>query len=177
MAGILRFVGLMNAAVWLGATVFFIFGAEPVSGSREMKELLTPKNFPYYSVAIGQLVAARYYQLHLACSLLAVLHAVAEWLYFGKYLRKPWLGLLAALVAAGLLTGCALQPRLREWHAVSYAANARPDQRAAAAHLFVTWQYVFRGLNIALAGGLACFLWRLANPQESARLLRPAKFG
>ena len=67
MIGFLRFVGLMNAAVWFGAAIFFTFGIGAAAFSPEMKELLGPKNSPYFSGAIAQILIARYFHLQLLC--------------------------------------------------------------------------------------------------------------
>ena len=40
MIGLLRFVGILNAAVWFGTAIFFSFGAGLVPFSPEMKTLL-----------------------------------------------------------------------------------------------------------------------------------------
>jgi uncharacterized membrane protein len=73
--GLLRFLGLLNAAVWFGASFFFIFVADPaVTGSDAMRELLGAKSFPYFSMAVGQIVGARFFALFLVCALLAMLH-------------------------------------------------------------------------------------------------------
>ena len=61
MIGFLRFVGLLNAADGFGAAVFYAFIAGPAFASPEMGGLLTPANFPFYSVAIAQIVASRYF--------------------------------------------------------------------------------------------------------------------
>ena len=77
-----------------------------------MKRLLGPSNYPYYSGAIAQILIARYFHFQLACSIVAVLHLLAEWLYLGKFPRKLQVGLLIGLCLAALLGGGWLQPRL-----------------------------------------------------------------
>src|SRR6266496_2641930 len=52
--GFLRFLGILNAGVWLGAAIFFTFGAGPALFSQETQNLLGPKNYPYFSGAIAQ---------------------------------------------------------------------------------------------------------------------------
>jgi len=98
--GLLRFVGLMNAAVWFGAAVFWLLGAGPSARSGDMLALLGAKNFPYYSITIAEILNARYFNLHFVCAAIALLHLAAEWLYIGNAPRRPWLALLASLVIA-----------------------------------------------------------------------------
>lgn len=174
--GFLRFVGILNAAVWFGAAVFFTLGAGPATLSEQMKDLLGPKNYPYYSVAVGQIIAARYFHLELACSVVAVLHVTAEWLYLGKVPQKVWRGLLVGLVAANLVGGVWLQPRLKALHHIRYSMAAQPERRQAANSSFRTWQSVNDVFNVALVGGLALYLWRVANPSDPARFVSAVKF-
>ena len=131
--GFLRFVGILNAAVWLGAAVFFTFGAGFVPFSQEMRNLLGANNFPYFSGAIAQILIARYYYFQAGCALVAVVHLLAEWLYLGKYPQKLQAGLLIGLAAAVLLGGSWFQPRLRALHAAQYGINTGAEFREAAA--------------------------------------------
>jgi hypothetical protein len=171
--GLLRFVSLMNAAVWFGAAVCFVLGVSPVSGSPEMKILLGPKNFPYFSVAVGHLLSAGYYHLYLACSLVALLHLVAEWVYLGRQPPGAWIGLLLGLVLVGLLAGYVLEPRMLELHRLQFV---RPDLREAAARSWRAWQIVLRVNNLLVLFGLGVYLWRIANPPDPTRFVSAAKF-
>ena len=86
--GFLRFLGLLNAGVWLGAGIFFTFFAGAVPFSYEMRKLLGETNYPYFSGAIAQLLIAKYFQLQLLCGVVAFVHLATEWLYLGKTPRK-----------------------------------------------------------------------------------------
>ena len=94
MIGLLRFVGILNAAVWFGTAIFFTFGTGLVPFSQEMKSLLGQANYPYFSGAIAQLFIARYFSFQLGCAVVAVVHLLAEWLYLGKHSQKLQIGLL-----------------------------------------------------------------------------------
>jgi len=174
--GLLRFVGILNAAVWFGGAVFFTFSAGLVPFSQDMKQLLGPGNYPYYSGAIAELFVARYFRLQLVCGVIAVLHLLAEWLYLGKFPRRVQAGLLLGLCLAALVGGYWLQPKLKGLHAVKYAVNTRPELRAAADHSFRAWHGVSQVVNLLLVGGLAAYLWRAANPSDSTRFVSAAKF-
>jgi hypothetical protein len=172
--GLLRFIGLMNAAVWFGAAFFFTFGAEPaLRNSQEIQRLLQPEFYPYYSVALAQLVAVRFFHLYLVCSLLALLHLVAEWLYLGKYPRRLWLGMLLGLCLAGWLQVFFIQPQLQSLHHHAFGA---PAQRESARRAFAAWQTAVRGLNLALLCGVGVYLWRVANPPDPMRFIPAGKF-
>ena len=169
-------MGILNAAVWFGAAIFFTFGAGLAPFSQEMKTLLGPNNYPYFSGAIAQILIARYFHLQLACSIVAVLHLMAEWLYLGKFPPKVQLGLLVGLCSAALLGGYGLQPRLHALHATKYGVNTRPEIREAATRSFRAWHGMSQVVNFLAVGGLAVYLWRAANPSDSTRFVSAVKF-
>jgi hypothetical protein len=173
VTGILRLIGLLNAAVWFGAAFFFLFGASPAANSRDMQQLLGARNFPFYSVAIDQLLAVHYYHLFLACSLVAILHLAAEWLYLGRRPTRMTLGLLTALLLMGTVELSVVQPRLRAAHRLQYT---RADLRQAAGRDFRIWHGVSQTIQVCLVGGLAVYLWRVGTPDNSARFVNAGKF-
>jgi hypothetical protein len=174
--GFLRFVGILNAAVWFGTAIFFSFGVGLAPFSHEMKSLLGPNNYPYFSGAIAQILIARYFDFQLACALVAVVHLLAEWLYLGKHLHRFQVGLLAGLCAVALLGGGWLQPKMKALHATKYGVNNRPEIRLAANRSFKVWHGVSQVLNLLAVGGLAVYLWRAANPSDPTRFVSAAKF-
>jgi hypothetical protein len=174
--GFLKFVGILNAAVWFGAAVFFTFGTGRAPFSAEMKALLGANNYPYFSGAIAQILITRYFHLQFVCGIIAVLHLLAEWLYFGKSPQKLRLGLLLGLCSAALIGGLWLQPKLHALHATKYGVNTRPELREAASRSFRVWHGVSLGVNLLLVGGLAAYLWRVANPIEPPHFVSSIKF-
>lgn len=169
----LRFVGLMNAAVWLGAAVFFILGAGPAFSSEDMRRLLGEKNYPFFSEAIAQVVIARYFKLQLICSIVALLHAVAEWLYLGRPLRRWNVGLLVGLLVLALAGGVWLQPRIRSLHASKFAVNQPPAVRQASAQSLRIWHGAAQCVNLLMVAGVAIYFWRLSHSVSTAHYLRP----
>jgi hypothetical protein len=174
--GFLRFVGVMNAAVWLGAAVFFTFGAGPALFSDDMRKLLGEANHPYFSGAIAQIVLVRYFHLHLVCGIVAALHLLAEALYLGRPAQKLSLGLLGFLLFITLASGFWLQPKVSGLHVTRYAVNAPAAQREASARSFRVWHGVSQFLNVLMMGGLVVYVWRVANPSDTLRFVSPAKF-
>jgi hypothetical protein len=169
-------VGILNAAVWFGAAVFFTFGTGRAPFSPEMKALLGANNYPYYSGAIAQILIARYFQLQFVCGIIALLHWLAEWLYFGKSPQRLRLGLLLGLCAVVFIGGLWFQPKLKALHATKYAVNTSPARREAASRSFRTWHGVSMGVNLLLVGGLAVYLWRVAHPADQPRFVTTVKF-
>lgn len=140
-----------------------------------MKNVLGSQN-PYFYGAIAQIFIARYFGWQLVCGAVALLHLVAEKLYFGRPFGKVSLGLLIGLCSLSLLGGYWLQPKLKQWHLIKYAVNTRPEQREAASRSFRAWHGVSQGANLVLLGGLAVYLWRVANPSDATRFVNTAKF-
>jgi hypothetical protein len=166
----------MNAAVWFGAAIFFTFGVAAVPFSPEMKELLGPKTSAYFPGAIAQIFIARYFHLQLFCGTIALLHLVAEWIYLGRTPRGAWLGLLIALVVAGLIGGYWLQPKMKKLHTAKYALNVAPAIRESADHSFRAWHGISQAVNLAMLVGLAIYLWRIGNPTDPTRFVSTSKF-
>ena len=176
MTGFFRFLGILNAAVWFGAAVFFTFGAVPAFSSKEMEEVLSARQFPYFSVAIAQVVEQRYFYLQLVCCGLALLLLFGEWLYSGRVPDKFWRGLLAGLIVVNLLGGLVLQPALRKWHQEAYGLRTAPEQRKHAFRSFRAWQSVSDMVNFVVAGGLGAYVWRMARPSDPTRFVSTTKF-
>ena len=176
MIATVRFIGLLNAAIWLGSAVFAILGAGRAVSSDAMQELLGPKHFPYYSGVIAHLVASRFWHLHIACALVALLHLAAESLYFGRVVRKGWLVLLAGLLLLGVLQSSWVQPRAQRLHLTANAVNRSANVRQQAAGAYRTLNAVARGFDFVMIAALAAYLWRVANPADSTRFLPPGKY-
>jgi len=169
MKGLLRFVGLVNAALWVGATVFFVLGIMPVAGSEEMIRRLGANHAGYFSTAILNVLVDRFFAWQIAFSVIAALRLLIDWLYLGKYPARLSFSLLAVLFAVGLAGTAVIEPQLKRLHSARYAANATVERREAANVSFGHWQRVAIGLELLLACGTAVYFWRLANPPDPAR--------
>lgn len=165
---------MVNAAVWLGAAVFFTFAGGPAVFSDDMKTLLGPNNYPYFSGAIAQVLIARYFKLQLVCGAIAVVHLFAEWLYLGRPLRRFGSYLLVLLVAFSLAGSIWMQPKMRSLHHAKYTAATAQDREAAASALRV-WHGAAQGVNLLLLAGLVVYLWRVAHPEEITRFVPAVK--
>jgi hypothetical protein len=171
----LRIIGILNAAVWLGIALFLIVGVGPATSSPDMRELLGATNFPYFSRAIARILVTRCLHLQLVCLFVGLAHLLTEGLYFGRGLRWFRLGLLLGLFWINLVVMWA-QPKLAYFHLIEYGTGATPERRQAAHQSARVWQAVAGTLNVLTLGGVAVYLWRVANPPDSARWGRGAKF-
>lgn len=176
MTGFLRLAGILNAAVWLGASFLFTLAIYPAAFSDGMRQLLGPRNFPYFSEAIAQLFATRYYVLQIVCAGIALLHLLAERLYLGHAPAKLRLSLLITLFALALAGAAWIHPKLKQSHTVRHGVNASPQARQVATEAFLVWRPIFQIANVLTLGGVAIYLWRVANPSDPTRFLEAGKF-
>jgi hypothetical protein len=165
MIGFLRFIGIANAAVWFGASVFFTLGIGPAFFSEGMLQLLGRP----HAGAAAQIVLERYFLLHQCCGGVALLHLVAESLYLGRRIQRLELGLVLGLFALGLVGGYALQPRLTALHATMYRAAASADERTRAMRSFRLWHGVSQGVNLLVLGGVLTYLVGVTRPPDTTR--------
>jgi hypothetical protein len=169
----------MNAAIWFGSAVFLTFGAAPAAFSQDMEKVLQlkpDKPFLYFAGGIAQILIARYFRLQLVCGIIALFHLSAERLYSGKSPQKFGTALLVALLSVTLFGGYWLQPKLKQLHTTRYALSSSPEAREAASQSFRAWHGLSQVVNFLMLGGLACYLWRVANPPDSTRFLITPKF-
>ena len=165
---LLRFVGLVNAAVWLGSAVFLTFAAGPAVFSPQMAEVL-PR---YHAGRVAQILLSRYFILQYVCSGIAVLHLLAEWLYAGRKPGRFDVTLVSVLLGCALLGGIWLQPKMKQLHVVKYATNTSLVQKEAATRSFGLWHGVSQSFNLVLLGGILAYFWRKTNDATLPRPLR-----
>jgi hypothetical protein len=174
--GFLRFIGTINAAIWLGGAVFFTFVAGPFFSSSELQSLLGDQNYPFFAVTFRELLAARYFQFNLACAAIAWLHLVVEWLYLGQPPRKGTFGLLALLSGLMLLYGAWLQPLAARSHMTRHRSNVPAVERTDATRAFQAASTSARVVNFCVMSGLFVFAWRITRWVDSPRLIPSVKF-
>jgi hypothetical protein len=164
----LRFVGILNAAVWCGSAIFLTVGL-PAIFSPELKQLLTA---PGVGLAAEALVA-RFFILQYCCAGIALAHLAVEWLYAGRSSWRGNLGLVIALLALALAGGLWAQPKMRGLHREKYFGLTAARQ-AEAGREFAVWHGASEAVNLLVLGGLIIYLWRVSAPSELSRF---ANFG
>ena len=170
----------MNAAVWLGAAVFFTFAAAPAFFSGEVKTLGL---HPFWPGAMAQLVIARFFYLQWICGVIAIAHLLAEWVYLGRPFYRLTFGLLVGLLCIGFAGGLWLQPKLKKLNLIKYSmtdqykpAAIPAEERIAAVKAFRIWHGVAQVMNLVALGGLILYFWRVTHPTDNLRVLNAAKF-
>ena len=172
MIGILRFIGIANAAAWFGGALFFTVAVGPAFFSEGMIRLFGGGNLEVgraYAGAAAQIVVERYFLFHQICGGIALLHLLAEWIYMGRPLKRLTLFLLGTLLAIGFVGGYGLQPHLQGLHRIMYAPAQAPDQRESARRQFKTLHGVSQVLNLFVLGGVLAYLWRVTTPSSTYR--------
>ena len=171
---ILRFIGVVNAAIWFGAAAFFTFAVAPAFFTPEMKSRLGD----FYTGWIAQKVLDRYFLLHYWCGGIALVHLLAEWVYLGKALSRFLLWLLIGTLGLSLIGGLGLTPKLKRLHLIKYArAESFTDtQRTQAARSFSRWHGVSSGMNLLILCGLAVYFWRTVHSNDGPRFVSANKF-
>lgn len=165
MIGLLRIVGVLNAAVWLGAAVFFNFLAAPLFSNPEVTSVLPWK----YSGWVAQAALDRHFQLHLWCAGIALLHLVSECVYLGRPLSRFQLFLLAGLLCLALVGGYGLQPQLEKLHVKRFHAGSTPQEVQQATRGYGAWSAVTQFLGYLALAGVVAHLWHVTGLNQPAR--------
>jgi hypothetical protein len=169
---VLRFIGLLNAAVWLGAIVFFTAVVGPTFFTPEVKALVTVPR----AGMIAQMVVERYLVLQEWCSGIALVHLLAEWLYFNRLNSKASLWILLFCLAASLLSERTLVPKMKELHLIKYAVQTSNEQKQAAARSFTILHATSSVTNLLMLAGVLFYYWRLSNGNQGGKSSAGARF-
>jgi hypothetical protein len=173
----LRWIGLVNAAVWFGASLLFTFVIAPAFFSPEMRQILGEQGANYvHSGRLAAVVQARFFVLQHWCGAIAILHFLAEWVYLGKPMQKLTLGLLLGLFGLGLIGGLALQPKIIELHRVKYSLSSNAEQKAQATHSLKAWHGSASVANLLVLSALAVYFVRLNQSSDGTRFVSSNKF-
>lgn len=169
MSGFLRFVGIVNAAIWFGASIFFAIGILPGVFSQEVHHLFNenPAN-PYYSGGVAQVLFERFFGLQCLCGMVALLHLFAEKLYLGRNLSRLGTSLVIVLFCFGLIGNFWLQPHMKGLRQTRYF-GATQEQREQSRRWFGIWHGLSEAANLFVMAGLLVHLVRVSRPPETAR--------
>lgn len=167
MITFLRLAGLGTAAVWLGGTVFFVVGLDPLFGRPEVVRLLGP----LYVGELGLLAMERFHLFQVICASLALVHALAEWLYSGRPLDRRVVFLLVTMLVLGSVGRLYLSPKCRDLNVQAFLSPQRqplrqaftPAQRQAERSLGI-WQGVGMIFNVISTAGALLYFAHQASP-------------
>lgn len=163
VTGILRFVAILNAAVWCGSAVFLLVGL-PAVFSPDLKRLLTDAGVGF----AAERIVARYFLLQYCCAGIAITLLVADSLYSGRRVSRAAMALVVALLAIAFAGGFIAQPRMTALHRDKYFGRS-PEIRAAAGQQFAVWHGTSEAVNLIAVVGLVIFLWKVSALPEPPR--------
>ena len=170
VSGFIRFIGLLNAAVWLGASAFALIGL-PALFADESTRILTR---PYAGFA-AETVLARLFLLQYWCGGIAAAHLLVEHFVLGRGVGRLATVALGVLIFVGLAGGLWLQPKLRGLHVAMYWGPV--GGRAAATAAFRALHGVSMGMNLLVVLGLLLYFYQLSVAVENGRFVRRGKIG
>lgn len=159
MQAFIRFVGVVNLAVWFGAAVFFTVAAGPAFFSTEMLTFL-PRP---YAAASAEVIIKRYLLLQQWCGVIALMHVLVEYLYSGRQVERRNLAVLSALFILALVGSYWLVPHMHRLQRTMYAPTSNAAQQAAARSSFGLLHGLSQGANVIMMGGVLFCLWRLTR--------------
>ena len=172
MQPFLRFVGVLNAAVWFGSVVFFTLMAGPAFFSAEVATFL-PRS---YAGRVAEVIIGRLVMLQIGCAVIGLLQLGVERLYFGRRSDRWITAVLTVLLGMNLLAAGWLLPRMHELQQIRYSRTASETQKASAAGSFGLWHGLSQAANLAAMAALGTVLWRLTRPVPVARFATTDKF-
>ena len=173
MVSFLRFIGAVNAAVWLGSSIFMTFFAGPAFFSAEMLDVLQHR---FYAGRAAQILLSRYFTLHCVCATIAAAHLLAGWFYGGRRMTRFTIGLWTVITALILFGGFYVQPKLKKMHQTMYYGSTA-QQQTEAAQSFRVWHATSQAANLIVTLGVLVFFWRAILPTpESPRYGTPTKY-
>jgi hypothetical protein len=178
VTGFLRFAGILNAAIWLGAAIFFTCGIGPAVFSQDMRDVLhlaREPDFRFYAGGVALVFIKRYFILQYVCGAVALLHLGAERFYLGRKAGRAVAAFLIVIFALGLAGGFWLQPKMQVLRQAKYSAPT-PEQKEQAGRSFDIWHGVSQAGNLGIMLGLVFYLVHVTRPAEAGRYNSMSKF-
>lgn len=167
MAPILRFIGLLNAAVWLGSMVLFTAIIGPAIFGPEVRQIVGRAD--WLPGAIAQILVVNYMLLQQWCAGIALVHWIFDWLYTGKLHAKSsvFIILFCLLVAIG--GSQLLAPQMKQLHLIKYSPQSTPAQKEYAARNFRILHATAQITNLLAFCGVLFYYWRLSVGPQGGR--------
>jgi hypothetical protein len=162
----------MNAAVWFGATLFYLVAARPLFFSERFLSLIPQ---PHAGAGL-HLLMENFYRLYSWCAAVALGHLVVECLYAGKAVRKWVVSLLVILFCYGLIGAFWIQPRLQALHLQRHGIYSLAEQQEQARRSYRMLSGFNQFLQVVTTCGLVIYVWQLTSPGIVPRFAATTKF-
>jgi len=168
VSGFLRFIGVVNTAIWLGAGIFFAMMVLPAVFSPAMnKEVFQqPADSPFYSYypgGVAMVLVRRYFVLQYICGFIGLLHLCAEKLYLGRAFPRLGTSIVVGALGLSLFGGIWLQPRMEALRNIKYHGHSQ-EEKEKAAHSFGMWHGISEFANLIVLAGLLIHITRVSRP-------------
>ena len=172
MLSLLRAISIFNAAVWLGASLFFAFIVAPTLLATPMKTNLGA----FWAGFATQAIIAKLFWLHYACATIALVASALEHLYAGRPMEKTLTWVLLLVLGLGLIGGFGLQPVLKDIHLKKYQSRPNSPEQIEATRSFRLWHGVSQAANLVCLLGISFYLWKTAIPRTGQRAASIPRF-
>lgn len=172
MISFLRFVGVMNAAVWLGGTVFHLFAVAPFFGSSAVHWLLGE----LHAGGTGLMLWHRFYGLQYLCIGIAWLHLLAEWVYLGRSVSKFNGWALSIGLSLTLTSHAEMSQGVEKAHWKRQNSNVSVVDRERALRVYPLWKGVWIATNAALGLTILAFSWKTLTANQGPRFMTQGRF-
>lgn len=172
----MRFVGVVNAAIWLGAGIFFAAFVLPGVFSSGTRQLFPDETtFKYYAGAVAMILFKRFFVLQYLCGVIALLHLFAEKLYLGRAFPRLGTSVVVGVFCLGLLGGIWLQPKMDGLRKVKYSATTTQPQKDAATQSFNRLHVVSDLAVVIMIAGLLVHIVRVTRQEDTSRYVNFSK--
>ena len=168
----LRFVGVMNAAVWLGGSAFHLFAAAPFFGSEAVRWLLGD----LHASGTGLMLWQRFYLLQYLCMGIAWLHLLAEWVYLGRGVSRFNGWVLSAILCIAVTSHAEMSLAVEKAHWNRRNARVTAEERDRAARVYPLWSGVWTATNAVLGLAVLAFSWRTLTASHGPRFMTQTRF-
>lgn len=174
-------MGLVNAALWLGASVFFTLAVGTAFFSEKGLAVFGgPQNAAaarYYAGAMAQVVLERYFLMQQICGAIALVHISISWIYTGRPLHRTIISLVLAAFLIGCLEAHWVQPKLHGLHRTMYGFDrVTVAQANQARKSFGLWHGFSQILNLVAVISITGYFWRLNRVESGPRFTTQTKF-
>ncbi len=168
----LRFVGVMNAAVWLGGSAFHLLAVAPFFATPAVRWVLGD----VHATGAGLMLWQRFYVLQYTCLTVSFLHHIAEWVYIGRPISRATGWMLGTLLVLALLGNLELDRAVVPAHWARGNPRATPEDRARAERGYPLWSTLWLSTNGALGLVVLVFSWRVLTASHGPRFVTQTKF-
>jgi hypothetical protein len=160
MAKFLRFLTVINGAVWLGSAVFVTIGL-PVVFSHEVAQFVER---PQVGI-VAENILARYTVVQYWCGGIALALLLADKVFLGRRIVPGLLAMVLGLIAFSLVSGLWLQPAMRHLHSVKYWGTVDVTRKEADKS-FGRFHGASQAANLLVITTLVIYVWKVNAPQN-----------